>query len=832
MKLSYLLLSQWLDLSDIDPFDVEDRLTMSTAEIEDVKEIGDELEGVVIGKILQVEPHPEADKLWLTKIDVGKEILDIVSGAPNTREETYVPVALIGTQLPNGVRVKKAKLRGKESFGIVCSEMEIGASEDHSGLWLLNEEGIIQKKLVPGERLSSVFPTKDYIIEIDNKSITNRPDLWGHYGFARELGAIFGKAVRPLYPKQQFEKVISSRGTQLLEVDIKDSDLCSRYSAIMLSGIRIEKSPYWIRRRLHTLDIRPINNIVDVTNYVMLETGQPIHAFDADKIYKQHIVVRRALKGETCTTLDGVERKMASTNLMIADPKHAVAIAGVMGGQDSEIGEETERIIIEAANFNAVSVRRTATGLGLRTEASNRFEKSIDPELTASGITGCVSHIQKLLPGAEIVSRMADVYPHKRKKVVIPLNIDWVSTLIGMEIAPKKAVNILRSLHFKVEEVDRKNLRVTVPTFRATKDVSIQQDLVEEIGRIYGYNNIVPVLPNIESVPVRRDRLLFLIRRLKAVFSEELGFTEVFTYSFQDDAILDLFYKDSEQFVKLKNPVSSSLSKMRKSLIPGLFSIIDKNLAYMNELNVFEIGSVFETIGSNTEPRVSRKKLPLERKTVAAIMFREVSDTPVFFHAKGRLESLFLRLDLSGMEFTPVDFSKVKNKSICIESLGDPGSYHPGRSALIVSGNTCIGAVTELNPKLLRAIGIDFHNYRAAVFELDLSILDELVKKEMGRTRYRKLPKYPEVVLALACVVDETVSVKEVRDFISSYKSDLIEKVELFDIYRGKSLKEGKKNLAFNICYRKRDRTITEKEANTIHEAIAKNIREHGWELR
>jgi phenylalanyl-tRNA synthetase beta chain len=832
MKLSFNLLSQWIDLSDIGPFEVADRLTMSTAEIEDVREVGDELEGVVVGKILEVEQHPEADKLWLTRIDVGREVLAIISGAPNTRRETYVPVALIGARLPDGTRVRKARIRGKESFGIVCSEKEIGASDDHSGLWLLDDEGLAGSKLTPGENLASLFPTKDYIIEIDNKSITNRPDLWGHYGFARELGAVFSREVSPLYQKDELDNVISARGKEPLRVEIRDPDLCSRYSAIMLDGIAVERSPYWIRRRLYTLDIRPINNVVDVTNYVMLETGQPIHAFDADKLYQTYIVVRRAGQGEICTTLDGVKRKMGSDNLMIADQKHAVAVAGVMGGQDSEISEVTKKIVIEAANFNAVSVRRTATGLGLRTEASNRFEKSIDPELTVWGITGCVSHIRRLLPEAEIASRMVDVYPKKQKKKSIPLNIDWVSRLLGLEIALGNAASMLRSLQFDVEEVDERQLKVTVPTFRATKDVSIPQDLVEEVGRIYGYDNINPVLPDIESEPVHRDELLFLIRRLKVIFSEGLGFTEIFTYSFQDDAVLDIFYKNSKRFVMLKNPVSANLSRMRRSLIPGLFSVIDRNLSYTNEFSVFEIGSVFELQDAKYEPQGSYRGLPRERKMAAALLLRDAGATPVFFHAKGGLESLFQRLNLPGVEFVPADFSKLYKKFPSLDSLGNPESYHPGRSALIVSGDSHIGAAAELNPKLLKEIDVDFHRYRAAVFELDLAILGELLKKQIGKKRYRKLPKFPEVVLALACVVNEEVPVKEVQDFISSYDSALIEKVELFDIYRGKSLPEGSKNLAFNIYYRRKDRTLTEKEANEIHEDIAKRIREHGWELR
>jgi len=826
MKLSYNWLSKLVDLHDIDPDDVALRLTMATAEIEDVQEVGDELDGVVIGKILEVTSHPDSDHLFLTKIDVGSEILDIVSGAPNTKKDVFVPVALVGARLPGGTKVKKAKLRGVESCGIVLSEKEVKASDDHTGLWVLDGDGVDDSKLVPGTPLSTLFPTKDYILEIDNKSITNRPDLWGHYGFARELGAVYRRQLKPLYLPKIYASINEADGTMPLNVEVRDTDLCGRYTALMLDGVCVRRSPYWLRRLLLTLDVRPINNIVDVTNLVMLETGQPLHAFDASKLERNTIVVRRAKKGETCTTLDGAVREVSEETLLIADPEKAVAVAGVMGGQNSEIGELTERIVIESANFDPVSVRRTAARLGLRTEASNRFEKSIDPELTVTGIAGCVNYLGKLLPSLAVCSKLADVFKARRKKVVISLNTEWTSKLLGAEVTGKSASDILRRLEFDVEEQDGGNLRVVVPSFRATKDVGIPHDLVEEVGRIYGYNNIDPVLPPIESSPVHRNEQLFFIRRLKTLLANELGLTEVFSYSFQEEAVLDLFYKDKKEFVSLRNPISATLSKMRRSLIPGLFSFVEKNFTFNSLFSLFEIGSVYG-------PQKGSEGLPAERKTAAALILREQGARPVFFHAKGRLESLFSRLGVNDVAFVPFDRQKGDDRSFDMAGAGDHESYHPGRSALLVSQSQGIsfGLIAELNPRLLKAAGVDFHTHRITVFELDLSLFGELVKKESSK-KYEAIPRFPEVVLALACVVDEDVDVKDVEKFILSCRSELFKNVELFDIYRGRPLPEGKKSLAFNLYYRKEDRTLTEDEANKVHEKIAGSIRKHGWELR
>lgn len=827
MKLSYLWLNEFVKIDDIEPSEVALKLTMCTSEIEKVEEVGDELQNVVVGKIIDVKPHPDSSHLFLTRIDAGTQILNIISGAPNTINGTFVPVALIGARLPGGMEVKKAKLRGFESWGVVCSEKELGVSEDHSGLWILDGEGLQLSALKPGTPISKLFPTKDWIIEIDNKSITHRPDLWGHYGFARELASIFKRALRPLYSKEEIDAVLEARGDSEIEVEVKDPTLCPRYNAIALGGFRIKKSPYLLRRRLYTLGIRPINNIVDITNYVMLETGQPLHAFDAEKISGRRIIVRRAFEDEEIFTLDGTFRKIGSQTLLIADPEKGVAIAGVMGGLDSEISDRTEEIIIEAANFNPVSIRRTAARLGLRTEASNRFEKSLDPELTFYGIVGSVSLVMRTIPGSKFTSPLVDVYPGKKGKKVIVVSCSWIEKMLGKDIRKERIKEILRSLHFGVDEDRDDVLKVTVPSFRASKDVSIPQDIVEEVGRMYGYDSIQPVLPSFESTPPPRDSSLSFMRIVKRILAGDLGFTEVYTYSFHDDSFLNLFYDPDVRFVTIQNPISSSMSRLRRSLIPGLFGIIEKNIAAFDEFSVFEAGSVYNPCALG-----EKSGLPDERLRVCALILKKVGKRPVFFDMKGRIDSLLQKLCIHDVDHVDFERARYYPQKISLEDFGRDVNYHPGRRSLLCRGQTCFGIISELNPGLLKSIGVDFHTTRVAVCELDLLLLEGVYSVEKLKLMYRPLPRFPEVVLAHAVVVDEDVPVKEVRDFISSHDSELIERVELFDVYRGTPLPPGKKNLAFNIYYRSDERTLTEKEAIAVHEEIAEKIKKRGWELR
>jgi phenylalanyl-tRNA synthetase beta chain len=845
MKLSYNWLAEFVDISDIDPYEIGLKLTMSTSEIESVEETGYELPKVVIGKILEVKTHPNSDHLFSTRIDVGTEVLHIVSGAPNTRKDTFVPVALIGGKLADGTRVKKARLRGVDSFGVVCSEKELGISEDHTGLWILDDEEIEKVQLKPGKALSSLFQTKDYIIEIDNKSITNRPDLWGHYGFARELSAIYRKEMKPLYPSEEIDEILQTESRDTVRIRILDRDLCPRYTAIKMGGIKVKKSPFLVRRRLFTLGIRPIYNIVDVTNYVMLETGQPLHAFDATQIARQEIVVRRAQEKEKFTTLDGFERSLTKETLLITDPEKAVAVAGVMGGLNSEISDFTETIIIEAANFNPVNIRRTALRLGLRTEASNRFEKGIDPQLTLMGIVGSVSMIKKVLPAARILSPLCDANCTESRGTELKLDTDWITKLLGVNIHKNRIREILQSLQFGVSYQDgnEKSMMVSVPSFRAIKDITMPEDVVEEVGRIYGYGSIEPQLPLITSEPPHRDEMVQFKRQLKLLFSTELTLTEVYTYSFQEDSILRLFYPEEEAFLKLKNPVSTTMSRLRRSLIPGLYALIEKNAPFKNTLSIYEIGAVYNP-RSSAKDRGGHKKdfnerLPDERVMASALVLNKKDASPVFYTAKGKLEILFEKLNISEIEFAPFDSLGSYKNCINVQSIGEPDVYHPGRRALLVDGDTCFGVVAELNPGLLKSSGIDFRLFRAAVFDIDVFLLLERYKHYRNQKKYEKIHRYPEVALAYAVVVEEEVPVREVRDFIvtcgASRKGSgvsLMDHVELFDIYRGKPLSPGKKSLAFNVFYRHRDRTLTEKEANLVHEDIARKIRERGWELR
>jgi phenylalanyl-tRNA synthetase beta chain len=434
-----------------------------------------------------------------------------------------------------------------------------------------------------------------------------------------------------------------------------------------------------------------------------------------------------------------------------------------------------------------------------------------------------------LLPQAKLSSPLADAYPGKQKKVQINLNCDWVSDLLGMPIERERITGILSSLQFQVGEREEGNLTVTVPSFRATKDVSIPQDLVEEVGRIFGYDNVTPALPRIESAPPHRVESLAFARELKILLSGDLSFTELFTYSFVDDFQAGLFYGDTP-FVTLKNPVSNEMSRLRRSLVPNLFGTLSRNSTFREQFALFEIGSVYAP--------ASKKQgdgLPDERTYVAGLMLSRIAASDrgsVFFKTKGKLEALFARLNMERTRFASLDELKQFKKTYNMDDLGTGESIHPGRSALLCSGDTCFGVVAELNPKFLKRIGMDFHLYRVGFFEIDLHPLMELVKLQRSKKRYIPAPRFPEVALAFAVVVDEMVPVREVRDYIASFKSELLDRIELFDVYRGSSLEKGKKSLAFNVYYRRDDRTLTEKEANEVHEQIADAIRRNGWSLR
>ncbi|MFW6181936.1 MAG: phenylalanine--tRNA ligase subunit beta, partial [Spirochaetota bacterium] len=528
-------------------------------------------------------------------------------------------------------------------------------------------------------------------------------------------------------------------------------------------------------------------------------------------------------------TLDGQARRMPRGALLIADPRKPVGIAGIMGGSNSEIDRDTTGIVIESANFNAVNIRRTALALGLRTEASNRFEKSLDPELTLTGLACCLSLILGLVQEARAASPLTDVYPGPPRRPVIDLDARWTADMIGAPVGSERIHKILSSLQFEVEDRGEGQLRVTVPSFRAQKDVTIKQDLVEEVGRVYGYDNVTPADPVITSTTPLRDELQAFIRELRRTLSGDAALTEVYTYSFQEDGILDLFYprEDREDggFVLLRNPVSSTLSRLRRSLVPGLYGLIERNAVLRERIGIYEIGATFH-------PPSTAGKLPEQRQTAAALMLEPAGDRPVFYRLKGKLELLLDKLGLPGARFAAAEQEREAALGFNRGGLGGLDGLHPGRTALATAGGRVFGVLGELHPRLLKEAGVDFHYLRAAVLELDAALLQELVSGRAAEKKYTPIPRYPEVTMAVAVVVDEQVQAQQVLDFIRTYPSELLSRVRLFDIYRGKPLPEGKKSLAFEIRYRRHDRTLTDQEAKAVHEGIAAGMRERGWELR
>jgi len=550
------------------------RLTMHTVEIESVEKQADKFANIVVGKILEIKKHPNADRLQLVKVDIKDRKLDIVCGAPNIKIGQMIPIALVGAILPNGMEIKETEVRGVKSCGMLCAEDELGLGEDHSGILILD------KKAKIGQNLAQYLGLKDIIFEVDNKSITHRPDLWSHHGIAREISAFLSAKFKEY---KLNEKLFKGADDVKISVKVEDFELCPRYMAITIDGVKIEDSPQWMQERLIAVGMRPINNIVDITNYVILELGQPLHAFDKNLVDK--IIVRREKNNEVMETLDGEKRKLDKEVLVIADSQKPIAIDGVMGGTNSEINNETSSLIIESANFNFISIRKTSQKLGLRTESSIRFEKALDPNLCGLAIARTVELVKKLCPKAKIVSDLVDEKKFKLNQGPIKLDLEWLNERIGPSFAPagaeamagkkategkaEKTIKILESLGFSVEQ-NGSELKVTVPTWRATRDISIPEDLVEEIARIYGYDNLTPTMPRVAMEAPEINQEKTLERRIKNILSADAGLTEIYNYSFVGKEQLEKLGIDFSDYVRLANPIASHQTMLRQNLAPNL----------------------------------------------------------------------------------------------------------------------------------------------------------------------------------------------------------------------------------------------------------------------
>ncbi|MBQ2455660.1 MAG: phenylalanine--tRNA ligase subunit beta [Firmicutes bacterium] len=792
---------KWLrEYTDVNVSDEEwvNGMVLSGTNLESVEYWHKEISGVVVGRIEKIEPHPNASKLVVCQVNVGKdEPVQIVTGAANMKEGDKVVVALDGAHIPgplhgkpksaDGETIRAGELRGVESRGMMCGCQELGFPDkivpvrDKDGLWILDDECF-----VPGtpivEALGIEEPTVDFEIT------PNRPDCLAMLGIARESAATFGTELR--YPETRCTKESPERGEDHIQVEIRRPDLCSRFCCRVIKDIKIEQSPWWMQRSLMLAGMRPINNIVDITNYVMLEYGQPLHAYDIRTVKGGKIIVDTAKDGDKFTTLDGVERQLDSSILMINDAERPLGIAGIMGGLDSEIESDTTMVLVESANFSGDCVRAGSRKLNHRTEASGRFEKGIDPNLAKEACDRFCYLVEKLGAGT-VLSGGVDCYPHPAEPVVTKIRASRMNKVIGIDIPTEQMVKYLNRLEIKTE-VDGDVITCTAPTVR--QDLHIEEDYVEEIARMYGYDRIPVTLPkgSVAGGLTQAQKYRNMVKdTLRA-----LGCSEIMTYSFVSPKSVDKVNERQNsffrQFVKLINPLGEDTSVMRTMLLPGMMEVLYTNMSRnIPAVRFFELGNTFIDVPSKSEPQ-----LPTEKYALCIGMF---GPSETFYTLKGVIEQLLAAAGIKAPEYRAEKFDK---------------RFHPGRCAAIESGIYSIGTMGQVHPEVCAAYGIDQPVYAA---EIDFDMMAELADTEV---RYAPLPKFPAMSRDFAMVVKEEIEVGKLQQVIRETAGDLLESVTLFDVYRGLPIPKGSKSVAFNLSYRAADRTLKEAEVSEINTKV------------
>ncbi len=799
MKIPYKWLKSYIDF-DFSPEELAHELTMMGLEVEEVEFMGEELKNIVIGKITDIREHPQADKLVICNVDTGDEEIQIITGAPNVSEEIKVPVAKAGITLPGGNKVQETNLRGQLSCGMICSKDELGLMEERAdGIMILNGDAEI------GGRLIDYLGLDEYILKLD--LTPNYARCLGILGIAREVKAIIEKDIN--YPDSDFETIKNDSIENYINIEIEAPDLCPRYTGRLLKNIKIDASPQWIQKRLEAAGVRPINNVVDITNYVMLEYNQPLHAFDYDKITGGEIIVRRAENGEKIITLDQEQLKLDDEVLVIADKDKPVALAGVMGGANSEVTEVTDNILLEAAYFDPPNIRKTAQKFGLKSEASHRFERGIDIENVVEASNRAAQLMQKYA-GAEIVEGVEDAYEISFSPKKVEVEVNRVNTILGIEMEAATMKNILERLEFQVnsKKEGRKNsesFMVEVPSYR--NDIEREADLIEEIARIHGYNNIP--MTRAESRQAGRKTEEQKIRELIKNLMISCGLDEMNTFSLMDKDIYDKLGitrgHNLRDWVEIKNPLTEAFSILRTSLIPGIIDILSGNAKrQLDNLGFFEIGKVFWVDQEEDKPQ---EKLKLVCGSTGYPEEAWGEDAADFYYLKGVLDKLFTYFNL-------------EQKKLSFQQ-SEITYFHPGRTASIIYDNEHLGEIGEILPEIRSRFDLD---QRTAVFQLDLEkFIDEI---SLDTQRYIALPRFPAVSRDLALVMDKEIPTSEIIEAIEEYGGELLKQVNLFDLYKGTSISEGKKSLAFELTFQAEDRTLTDDEVNEIFQLIVKKCRD------
>ena len=811
MKVSLNWIRDYVQLpADADLKKLAYDLTMSTVEVEDTIELAKQFDHMVVGVINTIEQHPNADKLRVCMTDIGGRVESIVCGGSNLREGMKVAVALPGSVCRwhgegEPVEIKKSKLRGVDSYGMICGAIEIGLAD----LFPTKEEAHILDlsdfDAPAGTPLADALDLNDIILEIDNKSMTNRPDLWGHYGIAREIAALYDL---PMKEFPRFDRNVAN--TSGFHVTVEDAERCPRYLSAQIEGLSVKPAPYQMQSRIWKVGMRPINALVDITNYVMLATGQPTHAFDSDHI-AGHVIVRRAGEGEKLLLLNGKELALSGDDLVIADDAGVVGLAGVMGGAKDSILPETDKVILEVANFDAKGIRRTALRYDNRTEASARYEKAIDPERCDQALDLSMQLLGQLYPEMKVTG-LVDEYPRHLKQAEIDVPLSWLERRLGKRLPPEEIRHKMELLGYGIS-FSGDNMHVVVPTWRSTGDVSIQADIMEEVARMYGYENFEaePITTTFDGAINQLDK--DLERRIKEYLAIRCGMQEIFTYPWMEESYVNAVLQSTEGILSLSTPPSPAERFVRSSLLPNLCKAVVKNERYFDEFSIFETAQVFRD-ENYTSPYDPREKLPSQRKNVAGAFVTTDKDiTALFRKAKGVVEMMARYVHMETLTFRqtekPVWADNVVWLNIC-------------------RGEEKVGDLALLSKKVSMACGIK--NLNVMLFQLDQ---DSLVPLKSRTNTFTHMAEYPMTDYDISLLLDGSVQWKDVLQTVGGIKSELLHGASFVDEYRGKQVPAGKKSLTLRLSIGSKEKTLTSSEIEEVASNVLNKIaKRFGAELR
>ena len=793
MNISMNWISEFTDLSGINWKELIGRFTLATAEVEEIQEYGKNIRDVVVGKIIEIKDHPNSKKLHLVKVDIGTEIVGCVCGAPNVKLGMVVPFAKLGGQVGD-LEIQEAEIAGEISHGMCCSEKELGISEDHAGLMELDGNHEL------GTDIKTFMDIEDTVFEVDNKSLTNRPDLWGHYGIAREISVLTKRPLKPL------TVVDTSIYKELAQIDVKVEDVqkCYRYSCISISNITQKKSPINMKIRLTYCGMRPINLLADLTNYLMMELGQPMHAFDHKMVSK--IRVKTFSEPISFVTLDGTERKVDTDTLLICDDKIPVAVAGVMGGELSEIKEDTNSVLLESANFEGTSIRRSAVRLGLRTDASSRYEKTLDPELTIPAIERFLKLLMDIDPGVSVSSALTDCYGKHYDTIKIDFDKVFVDKYTGINISSDQIEETLTALGFGVTRKED-SFNLVVPSWRATKDVTMKADIIEEITRIYGYDNFDICSTKSFLTPVRHSVVRSNEYRIKELLSERYAMNEVHSYLWYESKMNKELGIVTEPNIRVINSVTAENDTIRSTIIPSLLGFVAKNVDTYPEMGMYEIGRVATGLRADG--------LCDERKRLGIVVAsKKLSEKELYFKCKEIIEQLLLAVKNIAPTFS------------LKEDVAGSNYIHPVNSACIKLKGEEIGYFSVINPKIKNKID---KKLNVAFAEIDMELMEKVATEPL---RYKEVSKYPGVTIDLSLMTDKKLRYENIVSYVKEYKGEFLQNFHLVDIFEDEKLLPGKKSVTVRFEFSSKERTLEGQEIQTMVDELLAILATKGIEIR